>query len=397
MAMAPSPPPETVLDVVRADGPAAVLGIGTAIPANCVTQDEYPDWYFRVTESEHLTKLKAKMRRICDKTDIKKRHFYHSEEMIAGHPELFERARPSLGTRLGVAEFALPELAVAAAATAVAEWGRPAADITHLVVGTNAGASAPGADLRMAALLGLRPTVQRTIIYLRGCSAGYTALRVAKDIAENNRGARVLVAGADITLPAFTAPDEADLDALIVMAVFGDGAGAAVVGADPILPIEHPIFQMVSVSQTTIAGTEHKVSLQLRERGLGYKISGEVQALVRDNVEQCLVDALMPLGLTGDGDWNHLFWAMHPGGRAVLDSYEAALRLNPQKLAASRRVLREYGNTSSAAIFFVLDELRRRRHDRDGERCEWGAMVGLAPGLTIETMVLRATTGGRDE
>jgi len=49
----------------RADGPAAVLGIGTANPSTCVAQDDYPDYYFRVTNSEHLTDLKAKLTRIC--------------------------------------------------------------------------------------------------------------------------------------------------------------------------------------------------------------------------------------------------------------------------------------------------------------------------------------------
>ncbi|BAF28370.1 bisdemethoxycurcumin synthase-like [Oryza sativa Japonica Group] len=382
---------------------AAVLAIGTANPAKCVVaQEEFVDWYFRVTQSDHLPDLKAKMKRMCDKSAIKKRHFYHSEETIAGHPEFINRALPSLDARLGIAKDAVPELAMAAAARAIAEWGRPAADVTHLVVSTNAGAHAPGADARLAALLGLRATVQRAVLYMHGCNAGCTALRLAKDIAENNRGARVLVACAEVTLPLFAAPYEARLDALVAMALFGDGAGAAVVGADPTTPVEHPIFHVVSASQATIPGTEEGVSLLLGERGLDCRISGEVAALVRGGVERCLLDALTPLGLgAGAGGWNHLFWAMHPGGRAILDAYEAALRLEPGKLAASRRVLSEYGNMSCAAIIFVLDELRRRCR-RDGgeeeeesdEYCEWGAMVGLGPGLTIETIVLRATGGG---
>ena len=49
----------------RPSGAAAVLAIGTANPANCLHQDEYPDWYFRVTKSGHLTTLKNKMKRIC--------------------------------------------------------------------------------------------------------------------------------------------------------------------------------------------------------------------------------------------------------------------------------------------------------------------------------------------
>jgi chalcone synthase len=49
----------------RAEGPAAVLAIGTATPPNCVSQEEYPDYYFRVTKSEHLTDLKQEFKRMC--------------------------------------------------------------------------------------------------------------------------------------------------------------------------------------------------------------------------------------------------------------------------------------------------------------------------------------------
>lgn len=49
----------------RADGPATILAIGTATPPNCVYQADYPDYYFRVTNSEHMTQLKEKFKRMC--------------------------------------------------------------------------------------------------------------------------------------------------------------------------------------------------------------------------------------------------------------------------------------------------------------------------------------------
>ncbi|KAL6654742.1 hypothetical protein ACP70R_008207 [Stipagrostis hirtigluma subsp. patula] len=397
-----APPAATVLQEIRqtqrAEGTAAMLAFGTANPANCVRQDEFADWYFRVTKSDHLATLKAKMNRICEKSGITKRHLHHTEEMIAGHPEFLDRALPSLGTRLSVAADAVSELAAAAAARAIAEWGRPAADVTHLVVGTSSGAHAPGADHRLAELLGLRPNVRRTLLYLQGCAAGSVALRLAKDLAENNRGARVLVACAEATLLAFRASDEAHLDVLVSLALFGDGAGAAIVGADPTTSpvVERPIFHMVSAAQATLPGAEHAAGLHLSESGLHFRMSVEVPALVRGGIERCVAETLAPLGLpdaSGGGGSNGLFWAAHPNGRATLDSYEAALGLEPRKLAASRRVLSEYGNMVGATIFFVLDEIRRRRQDGEGEDCEWGVMLGLGPGLTVETMVLHAAAG----
>jgi predicted naringenin-chalcone synthase len=322
-------------------------------------------------------------------TAINKRYFYHSEEMLRRHPELIDRTLPSLDVRMDIAATAVPELAAAAAAKAIAEWGRPATDITHLVVSTYSGAHMPGADLRLASLLGLGPSVCRTMLYLNGCNSGSTALRVAKDIAENNRGARVLVACAELTLVLFRAPDDgADNETIIMQALFGDGAGAVIVGADPDV-IERPLFEMVAASQTVIPQSEHAATGRLRKDGLLFHPSMEMPRLVQEDIERCLADMLGPLGLGGSG-WNDLFWAVHPGGRAILDGVEEVLRLDPEKLAASRHVLSEYGNMSGPTVIFVLDEVRRRHQ---GHAAGLGVMVGIGPGISIETMVLHATGG----
>lgn len=385
--------PTTVSEIrhaQRADGPAAVLAIGTANPTNCVSQDEYPDYYFRVTKSEHLTDLKHKLKSICRMTGTEKRFFYHTEELLNAHPAFLDRGSPSLKARLDIAASAAPELAASAAAKAIAEWGRPATDITHLIVSTNAGAHAPSVDVRLASLLGLCPSVRRTMLHLNGCSAGSASLRLAKDLAENNRGARVLVACVELTIIAFRGPEEDYPHTLTGQAVFGDGAGAAIVGADTVHPVEHPLFEMVSVSQTVIPGTEHIITMQLTEGGLDEHISmKELLPLAVEKFEQCLSDAFGTLGI--GVEWNELFWALHPGSRPILDHVDRALRLAPGKLSASRSVLREYGNMLSATVIFVLDELRRQM-DEEGEGAEWGVLMGFGVGFTIETMVLHATS-----
>uniref|UniRef100_A0A0D9WZN5 Chalcone synthase n=1 Tax=Leersia perrieri TaxID=77586 RepID=A0A0D9WZN5_9ORYZ len=384
--------PVTVNDLrraQRADGPAAVLAIGTASPANCVTQAEYADFYCRVTDSEHVAGIKEKLDTICvSGSCIEKRFFHHTEEMITVHPEFVDPASPSLDARLEIAAAAVPELAASAATKAIDRWGRPATDITHLIVTTNAGAHAPGADVRLATLLGLRATVRRTMIHLNGCSAGAAALRLAKDLAENNLGARVLVACVELTVLTFRGPDRPHT--VTCQALFGDGAGAVIVGADAaVQPVEHPLFEMVSVSQTLIPGTEHVITMRLTEHGLDGDIAAkELIPLAADNVEKCLADALAPLGL-GGVEWNELFWAVHPGSTLILDPLERALGLKQGKLAASRTVLRENGNMLGSTLIFVLDE-QRRRMDEEGDGAEWGVMLGFGPGFTIETMVLHA-------
>uniref|UniRef100_A0A0E0PIZ3 Chalcone synthase n=1 Tax=Oryza rufipogon TaxID=4529 RepID=A0A0E0PIZ3_ORYRU len=389
----------------HAEGPAAVLAIGTANPTNIVYQDGFADYYFGLTKSEHLTELKDKMKRICKHIDpstsivalfiiiishrsgIEKRYIHLDEKLIREHPEIIDKHMPSLENRVDIVTTEIPKLAESAARKAIAEWGRPATDITHLIFSTYSGCSAPSADLKLASLLGLNPSVSRTILSLHGCSGGGRALQLAKELAENNRDARVLIACAELTLICFSNPDESKI---VGHGLFGDGAGAIIVGADPLVDGERPLFEMVLASQTTIPGTEHALGMQTTCSGIDFHLSIQVPMLIKDNIRQCLLDTFRLVG-NMDPNWNDLFWAVHPGGRAILDNIEGELQLQPTKLAASRHVLSEYGNMSGTTIAFVLDDLRRRQ-EKEGdehEQPEWGVMLAFGPGITIEAMVLR--------
>ncbi|XP_066379437.1 bisdemethoxycurcumin synthase-like [Miscanthus floridulus] len=390
----------------RNGGPACVLGVGTANPGNCIQQDDYTDWYFRITKSDHLTHTKAIMKKMCEKMKVKKRYLQVNEELFHEHPEFLDPAAPTLPGKLAVVANVMPGLVAAAAEKAIAEWGRLAGDITHLVFATSTSAQLPHIDLRIASLLGLNATVQRTAICFHGCSGSSAGLRIVKDIAENNRGARVLVACADMwsVMDGYAAvPDAAqERYGIIGRALFGDGAGAVVVGADPRAGVERPIFEMVSASQATLPGSDRAVAAELTKDGMEYRLEfGELAAQVGGNIERCLVDAVSPpLGIGGVGwNWNSLFWGrhcwvVHPGGPAIMDSFKEALGLEPAKLAASRRVLSEYGNMTGPTTIFVLDEVTRRgqRNHEEGS-CEWGLMVGFGPGFTIEVMALHACNG----
>uniref|UniRef100_A0A0D9XHZ8 Chalcone synthase n=1 Tax=Leersia perrieri TaxID=77586 RepID=A0A0D9XHZ8_9ORYZ len=375
----------------HAQGPAAILAISTENPTNIVPQDEFGGFYFGLTKCDHLTELKEKMKRICEKSGIEKRYMHLGDELIRAHPEIIDKNLPSLDARANIAATEVLKLAESAARKAIAEWGRPATDITHLIFSTYSGCRAPSYDLQLASLLGLRPTISRTILSLHGCSGGGRALQLAKELAENNRGARVLVVCSEMILMCITSPDVTNI---VGQTIFGDGAGAVIVGAGPFDNdgVERPLLEMVAASQNMIPGTEKEIGMQITSTGIVFQLSMKVPKLIRDNIQQCLIDAFRSIGNSDPPNWNDLFWAVHPGGRAILDSIEGTLQLQPSKLAASRHVLREYGNMSGATITFVLDEVRRRREKEDGQQQqqpEWGVMLAFGPGITIETIVLR--------
>lgn len=301
-----------------------------------------------------------------EKTGAKKRFFHHTEDLINAHPEFLDHTSASLDARLDIVAKAIPELAASAAMKAIAEWGKSAANITHLVVSTNSGAHVPGVDFNLIPLLGLKPSVRRTMLYHNGCFAGGAAMRLAKDIAENNHGARVLVVCAEMTIMFFRGPKESCIQTLIDQSFFGDGAGAVIIGADPVARIEHPLFQMMLTSQTAIPNTLHVLNMRITSSGIKgtTALPDTLGTLIGDNVERLILDAFEPLGI--NAEWNDLFWVVHPGAPAILDQIEVALKLKPGKLAASRHVLSEYGNMFGASVIFVLDEMRRlMENDRE--------------------------------
>ncbi|XP_014518343.2 chalcone synthase [Vigna radiata var. radiata] len=374
----------------RAGGTAAILAIATATPPNCIHQDHFPDFYFRITDSDHMTQLKAKLKRICEKSMVKTRYTHLTEQILNDNPKLASYTA-SLDARQDILIKEIPKLGEKAASKAIEEWGRDESHITHLVFCSSAGMDMPGADYQLLKLLGLKPSTKRFMLYHQGCFAGAAALRLAKDLAENNVGARVLVVCSEIMLAGFRGPSETDVDSLVGLALFGDGASSAIVGSDPETSMERPLFHIVSASQTILPNSEGAIEGHLREMGVTFHLKDSVPMLIGDNVEKMLEESFKELGVS---DWNSLFWVVHPGGPAILNQIEEKVRLNPNKLKASRKVLSEYGNMSSACVLFVLDEMRRMSvtegKGTTGEGFEWGVLLGFGPGLTLETIALHS-------
>ncbi|XP_010264142.1 PREDICTED: chalcone synthase-like [Nelumbo nucifera] len=296
----------------------------------------YPEYYFRITNSEHKTELKEKFKRMCEKSRIKKSYMHLTEEISKENPNVCAYMAPSLDARQDMVVVEVPKLGEEAAVKAIKEWGQPKSKITHLVFCTTSGVDMPGADYQLTKLLGLRPSVKRLMMYQQGCYGGGMVLRLAKDLAENNRGARVLVVCSEITAVTFRGPSDTHLDNLLGQALFGDGAAAVIVGADPVPGVEKPLFELVSAAQTILPDSHGAIDGHLREVG-------------------------------------------------------QKLALKSEKLRATRHILSEYGNMSSACVLFILDEMRKKSIEdglkTTGEGLEWGVLFGFGPGLTVETVI----------
>ncbi|KAJ1404059.1 Thiolase-like [Sesbania bispinosa] len=371
-------------------GKATILALGKAFPHQLVMQEYLVDGYFKDTNCDN-PELKQKLARLCKTTTVKTRYVVMSEEILKKYPELAVEGIPTVKQRLEICNKAVTQMAIEASQVCIKNWGRSLSDITHIVYVSSSEARLPGGDLYLAKGLGLSPDTQRVMLYFVGCSGGVAGLRVAKDIAENNPGSRVLLVTSETTIIGFKPPSADRPYDLVGVALFGDGAGAMIIGSDPILETERPLFELHTAVQEFLPDTEEKIDGRLTEEGISFKLARELPQIIEDNVE-AFCDKLMSVIGFQSNDYNELFWAVHPGGPAILNRMEKRLDLLPEKLNASRRALMDYGNASSNTIVYVLEYMIQEglniRKDGRGDP-EWGLILAFGPGITFEGILAR--------
>ncbi len=270
---------------------------------------------------------------------------------------------PSTAQRMKIYGAEAPALAL----RAVAELGDRfvPGEITHLVLASGTGFVAPGVDQIVAKQLGLSLSVERLLVGFMGCYAGITALKAARNIVRSDQSARILVIA--VELCSLHLQDAHDLETLVPMGLFADGAAAAIVSSEgPGLAMDRPFSVAIEDSeaciQWNIGDTGFRMNLA---PDVGARISSALQA---PDVAKTIAD--------GDPDALEA-WAVHPGGRAILDGVQKAFSIDDEKIAASRSVLRTYGNMCSVTVLFVLADTMHARPKS-------GVAMAFGPGLAAE-------------
>jgi predicted naringenin-chalcone synthase len=256
------------------------------------------------------------------------------------------------------------------AARAVADLGLDVerAGITHLIVASCTGFTAPGLDLRLAAHLGLAPSIERTTVGFMGCSAAIPSLKLARHIIRSGPDARVLVVALELCTLHFQEAD--DLERILSFLLFSDGCAAALVTAEP------RGIEIARFSAAVLPDTAEHLTWRIGSLGFDMHLSGQVPAAIMRHLPPAL-----PLLLGGANAGKIALWAVHPGGRTILDAVERGLEIPSGSLSHSRRVLREYGNVSSVSILFVLREMI------EDATAGQGCAIAFGPGLAVEGMI----------
>ena len=254
-------------------------------------------------------------------------------------------------------------------------------EITHVIVVSCTGFFAPGLDIELVKRLGLRPSTQRTFIGFMGCYAAFNALRVAHGFCQSDPAARVLIVCAELCTLHFQV--SSNLENAIINAIFSDGAAAAVLSsrsaadADGHLSYAHSYALLDDDSMPDM-------TWEIGDSGFLMGLSSRVPGVLARQLP-IYVERLLKRGGIGRDEVD--FWAIHPGGRAIVEQAQEVLDLEDDDVQDSLEVLRLHGNMSSPTILFVLKRFLDR-HQKLRTQGKPGLHNGVAmafgPGLTLE-------------
>ena len=281
---------------------------------------------------------------------------------------IFLRQTSGTAARMKAYESAAPRLAQQAVEQLLE--GEDRSRITHIIVTSCTGFSAPGIDLELIARCGLRRTVERTIIGFMGCYAAMNALKVARHIVRSDPEARVLIV--NIELCTLHLVETHCLEKLLAFCLWGDGCAASLVTAEA-RGLQLDRFHVLIDKEH-----EELMSWRIDDTGFDMVLSGQVPAAIQRALVANQGDVL-----NGRRTDEIDLWAVHPGGRSILDAVQRALTLGQGALGVSREVLRLNGNMSSATVMFVLEEMLKAPPGLNG------CGMAFGPGLTAETMTFR--------
>jgi predicted naringenin-chalcone synthase len=364
---------------------AAILGLGTALPSYRYAQSAIAEWLVEALRHQNRTSMARRIPQMFAATGIDYRYSCLPDGFGSPAQSGFvaDRAtnkpvptsermaiyqRESIPLGVAAAQAALHDLAVQheLAPEAAAE------SITHLIVVSCTGFFAPGLDQAIALRIGLRPTVERTLIGFMGCAAAFNALRNAVHMAEARPNTRVLIVCVELCALHFQA--DTNMANLIATSIFADGAAACVVGI-PAADYAGDSLAIAGSYSALMPDTPDEMVWKIGDQGFALQLSTRIPDLLSIAAPQA-ISSMFPLERPA-------FWAIHPGGRAIVDALEAILQLPPEAVEPSRTVLRECGNMSSPTILFVLHEMRDQLR-QSVNTSTTGVAMAFGPGLVVE-------------
>ena len=279
-----------------------------------------------------------------------------------------------------------PKLSCQAAQQAIAEAKLQPEDITHLIVVSCTGFAAPGVDFYLIKHLGLSPAIARTMIGFMGCHAAFNGLRTADAICQSHTKAKVLLVCVELCTLHFQVASS--LENTIINAIFADGAAAAILTAQTEAQGK---LVYTGGNSLWIEDTPDLMNWTVGNTGFLMNLSSQIPDVLAEHLPN-YVETLLNHHQLNLADLD--FWAIHPGGRRIVDKIQSVFNLSDRQVADSYAVLRDYGNMSSSTILFILKRILKgilespsltNSSNQSNSSSHNGLAIAFGPGLSIES------------
>ncbi|GAA0390753.1 type III polyketide synthase [Paenibacillus motobuensis] len=352
----------------------AITGIGTALPPYRMDQ---ADTARRIVDALSNSPDSARWaRRIFKQCGVESRYTCEpdllQEASVCRYMPQEDRSKvPSTAERMAVYKRESVPLAISAARAALADAKMDAKQITHLITVSCTGQFLPGIDAALIRELGLVPSVMRIPLTFIGCAAGMKAICLSKQLVSGDPKTNVLIVC--VELCTLHIQPSGDREALFGASFFGDGASACVIGA---ASSQHQhVYQLGDDRSVLLPGGADEMIWEIGNDGFDLYLSPNIPRLIREHVPA----EVAHLG----GDEHSELWAIHPGGKGIVEALQSRYGLRDEQVAPSLSVLRDIGNVSSATILFVMKKMREQLQEQGTERAS-GLALAFGPGLTAE-------------
>ncbi|SOE20770.1 Predicted naringenin-chalcone synthase [Spirosomataceae bacterium TFI 002] len=245
--------------------------------------------------------------------------------------------------------------------------------VTHLITVSCTGMSAPGLDLQLVKALSLKTSIVRTSVNFMGCYAAIHALKLADAFCRSNEKTKVLIVCTELCTLHFQ--NTSNVEDILSACLFADGSAACVVTNEDVAGLNISNFH----SEIAFEGYDD-MAWEISNHGFLMNLSTYVPKLLEKDMKSLLDSNLEKTNYKKE-DIKH--WAIHPGGKNILEATQKALEISSDDLASSYKTLNDNGNMSSPTVLFVLKDIMDKAKSNEPI-----FMAAFGPGLTIESALL---------
>ena len=270
---------------------------------------------------------------------------------------------------------------------AIARSGVKLEDICKLVVVSSTGFLGPSLDCELIKNLNLPRNTDRSLVGFMGCAAAMNGYRIAMDYVKAHPDKYALMVCVEISSVHTTFKDS--INDAILHAIFADGAAACVIAAETVENIPKGTLAIVDDHGWLMEGTEDGITLAINDDGISCTLSKYLPQYIAKNMGG-FVDTFLARHNLSRSDVD--FWAIHPGGRRIIEEAQNGLGVTEEQAHYSWEILGKYGNMLSPSVMFVLERIfedHKKQLAEGKEGFKMGLAFSFSPGVGAEGIMLK--------